>query len=42
MSPQVHEKNWEQEMVVRGELDALRADLEKYAEALGAIAGVKH
>ena len=41
VSPQVHEKNWEQEMVVRGELDALRADLEKYANALAVIAGVK-
>jgi len=39
-SPQVHEKAWDKEMVVRGELDALRSGLEKYAEALGAIAGV--
>ncbi len=40
VSPQVHEKAWDKEMVVRGELDALRSGLEKYAEALGAIAGV--
>lgn len=39
-SPQVHEKAWDKELVVRGELDALRLDLAKYAEALGAIAGV--
>ncbi|MEM8504865.1 MAG: hypothetical protein AAF716_17125 [Cyanobacteria bacterium P01_D01_bin.1] len=41
VSPQAHEKSWDSEMVARGELDVLRADLEKYAEALGAIAGVE-
>ena len=40
VSPQKHERAWEQEMIARGELDALRADLAKYAEALGEICGV--
>ncbi len=40
VSPQAHEKAWDKEMIARGELDALRRDLEKYSEALGAIAGV--
>ncbi|KPQ33944.1 MAG: hypothetical protein HLUCCA11_16810 [Phormidesmis priestleyi Ana] len=40
MSPQAHEKAWDKEMIVRGELDALRKDLAQYADALGAIAGV--
>lgn len=39
-SPQAHEKDWDQEMTVRGELDALRGDLEQYANALAEIAGV--
>lgn len=39
VSPQKHERAWDKEMIVRGELDALRADLAKYAEALGAICG---
>jgi len=39
-SPQVHEKVWDKEMTVRGELDSLRGDLEQYANALAAIAGV--
>ena len=41
VSPQRHERAWEQEIIVRGELDALRADLAKYAEALGEICGVQ-
>ena len=40
VSPQVHEKAWDKELVVRGELDALRSDLEQYANALAEIAGV--
>ncbi len=39
-SPQVHEKAWDKEMIVRGELDALRGDLEQYANALAEIAGI--
>ena len=39
-SPQVHEKAWDKELIVRGELDALRGDLEQYANALAEIAGV--
>ena len=39
-SPQSHEKAWDNEMTVRGELDALRQDLSQYADALGVIAGV--
>ena len=39
-SPQAHEKAWDKEIVVRGELDALRGDLEQYSKALAAIAGV--
>ena len=41
ISPQEHEKKWEHETVLRGELEALRHDLTKYAEALAEIAGVK-
>ena len=40
ISPQAHEKSWEQELIVRGELDSLRQDLEKYAHVLADIAGV--
>ena len=39
-SPQLHEKAWDKEIIVRGELDALRGDLEQYANALAAITGV--
>lgn len=42
ISPQTHEKSWNQEPVLRSELEALRGDLEKYAHALADIAGVKH
>lgn len=41
VSPQAHERLWDNEMTARGELDALRSDLAKYAEALGAICGVE-
>ena len=40
MSPQVHETAWDKEMTVRGELDALRGNLEQYANALAEIAGI--
>ena len=40
VSPQVHERAWDKEIIVRGELDALRGDLEQYANALAEIAGV--
>ncbi|ASC73463.1 hypothetical protein XM38_044300 [Halomicronema hongdechloris C2206] len=42
LSPQAHEKAWEQEPVLRQELEALRRDLEQYADALADIAGVQH
>lgn len=41
LSPREHEKNWADEPRLRIELSALRADLEKYANALAEIAGVK-
>ena len=41
VSPQEHEKKWSDEMVLRGEMEALRKDLEVYAEALAEIAGVR-
>lgn len=41
LSPQNHEKNWIEESQLRSELAALRIDLEKYANALAQIAGVK-
>ena len=40
VSPQAHEKAWDKELIVRGELDTLRQDLSQYADALGVIAGV--
>lgn len=40
VSPQVHEKAWGQETLVRSELNSLRQDLERYADALAKIAGV--
>lgn len=40
VSPQVHEKAWEHESTLRSELEFLRRDLEQYANALAAIAGV--
>ena len=41
VSPQEHEKKWADEMVLRGEMEALRKDLAQYAEALTEIAGVR-
>ena len=40
-SSQAHEKAWDKELVVRGELDALRQGLDQYATALAKIAGVE-
>jgi hypothetical protein len=40
VSPQAHEKAWDKELIARGELDALRQDLEQYSNALAKIAGV--
>lgn len=40
ISPTAHEKAWEQEIIVRGELDALRKELQQYALALANIAGI--
>jgi hypothetical protein len=40
VSPQAHEKAWDKELIARGELDALRQDLEQYSNALAEIAGV--
>ncbi|MGJ3248360.1 MAG: hypothetical protein ACFE0I_20050 [Elainellaceae cyanobacterium] len=42
ISPQTHEKAWDQEPVLRSDLEALRGDLEQYANALAEIAGVTH
>ncbi|MBD2564259.1 MULTISPECIES: hypothetical protein [Nostoc] len=39
-SQKQHEREWEDEPKLRHELDLLRADLEKYANALATIAGV--
>ena len=41
VSPKDHEKKWTQEGQLRKELDALRGELSKYADALAKIAGVK-
>jgi hypothetical protein len=41
VSHQKHEKQWPEEAKMRGELEKLRKDLEKYANALAIIAGVK-
>lgn len=40
VSPQAHEKQWQEESALRQALSALREDLEKYANALADIAGV--
>lgn len=40
LSPKEHELKWSQEPDIRGELEALRAELEQYARALAVIAGV--
>lgn len=41
LSPKEHEENWVKEPQLRGELSLLRADLEKYANALVEIVGLK-
>lgn len=41
VSPQAHEKAWEQEPVLRGELETLRHNLSEYAKALAEISGVE-
>ena len=42
VSAKAHEKAWAEEPVLRQELAALRRDLDAYAKALAAIAGVEH
>ena len=41
LSPKEHEKKWSEEPKIRDELTILRADLEKYSNALAEIADVK-
>jgi hypothetical protein len=41
LSPKEHERRWREEANLRGSLESLRVDLEKYANALAIIAGVK-
>jgi hypothetical protein len=41
ISPKEWERQWKEEARLRGELEKLRKDLEKYAEALAEMAGVK-
>lgn len=41
VSPKEHERNWPEEGNLRAELEALRQDLQEYANALAIIAGVK-
>ncbi|MBO1053017.1 MAG: hypothetical protein HEQ25_13785 [Dolichospermum sp. DET73] len=41
LSLKEHERNWSQQKELRAELELLRKDLEKYANALAEIAGVK-
>jgi hypothetical protein len=40
-SPRDWERQWKEEATLRGELEAMRLDLEKYAAALAKMAGVK-
>jgi hypothetical protein len=40
LSLKEHERNWSEEGNLRDELEALRRDLEQYANALAVIAGV--
>ena len=40
VSSKSHEKAWEHESTLRGELESLREDLSQYTNALAAIAGV--
>jgi hypothetical protein len=42
LSPMEHEKNWTEGPEIRNELSALLVNLEKYANALAEIAGVKN
>jgi hypothetical protein len=42
VSAVTHEKAWSEEPGLRQELEKLRKDLEKYADALAEIAGVNH
>jgi hypothetical protein len=42
LSPKEHEQNWSEEPNLRKALELLREDLEQYANALEAIAGVKN
>lgn len=41
LSPKEHEGNWSEEGNLRDQLEALRRDLEQYANALAQIAGVE-
>jgi hypothetical protein len=41
VSPIEHEQKWEHAITLRGELEALRRDLEQYAKALAKIAGIE-
>ncbi|MBF2089484.1 MAG: hypothetical protein IGR80_16570 [Synechococcales cyanobacterium K44_A2020_017] len=41
ISVQVHEKAWDMESTLRGDLEKLRSNLEQYAHALANIAGVE-
>ena len=41
ISPKEHEQSWEKEPELRRELEALRQELNKYAQALAQIAGVE-
>ena len=38
--PAEHERMWGKEAALRGELEAVRQNLERYADALAKIAGV--
>jgi hypothetical protein len=42
MSPKKHEQNWSEEAKLRVELESLRKDMEKYADALANISGVNY
>ncbi|MBN1608461.1 MAG: hypothetical protein JW940_17650 [Polyangiaceae bacterium] len=41
ISPVAHERAWEQDLTLRGELEALRIKMWMYASALADIAGIK-
>jgi len=40
-NPVEHEQAWEHSLTLRGELEALRADLAQYAKSLATIAGIE-